>query len=222
VSARDEILARIGRATADVGGEEPVAWEAGGDPAAAYLRERPQTSAERRGLFLARLAEHGARAVAVANEEVAIAAALEESCARLGIGSAVAPADLCRAWLPAGLELTLDSPPLDLATLARAQCVVSAGALAIADTGTVVLDGGAGQGRRALSLVPDVHLCVVRASQLVGSVPEAIERLRPAVLGGRQLTLISGPSATSDIGFERVVGVHGPRTFELVLVDDSR
>ena len=91
-------------------------------------------------------------------------------------------------------------------------------AVAIAETGTFVLDGGAGQGRRALTLVPDLHICVVREDQVVGLVPEAVGKLEDAVRTGRPLTFVSGPSATSDIELDRVEGVHGPRVLHVVLV----
>lgn len=108
------------------------------------------------------------------------------------------------------LKLYLGAPR----TLDAADGVISTCAVAIAQTGTIVLDGSAGMGRRVLSLVPDYHLCVVRADQLVGSVPEALARLEAT----RPLTFISGPSATVDIEMVRVGGVHGPRRLEVIVV----
>ena len=126
----------------------------------------------------------------------------------------------CRgAWWPDGVDPLVDEPdePLDLAALDGSDGVITASALGIAETGTIVLDAGPGQGRRALTLVPDLHLCVVRTADVVGTVPEAIERLASAAADGRPITLVSGPSATRDIELERVEGVHGPRRLVVVV-----
>ena len=117
----------------------------------------------------------------------------------------------------AGLELVEDAG-LSVQELDGLDGALTGCAVAIAETGTFVLDGGVGQGRRALSLVPDLHVCVVREDQVVGLVPEAVEKLEDAVRAGRPLTFVSGPSATSDIELDRVEGVHGPRVLHVVVV----
>jgi L-lactate dehydrogenase complex protein LldG len=162
-----------------------------------------------------RLAEYKASVRRVSPAE--IPAAIAEACERRGVLRLVVPAGAQDAWIPDEV-LALRDPGLSNEDLDRSNGVVTGCRVAIAETGTIVLDGGADQGRRALGLVPDYHLCVVRADQIVGTVPEAIE-----VLGNdmrtapRPLTFISGPSATSDIEFRRVEGVHGPRTLEVLL-----
>ncbi len=129
-------------------------------------------------------------------------------------GSVVVPADLDPQWLTTVTSRVVnDSGQLAAPDLDDIDAVITASASAIAVTGTVVLDGGTGQGRRAISLVPDLHICVVRAEDIFGTVPETVARLDP----GRPLTWISGPSATSDIEMARVEGVHGPRTLVILV-----
>ncbi|MEV7674060.1 lactate utilization protein C [Streptomyces sp. NPDC088752] len=145
-----------------------------------------------------------------------LAALIARILAERGARGVVVPPGLPDGWLAATEAVRrTDEPPSSPYELDGVDAVVTGCAVAVAETGTIVLDGGPGQGRRALTLVPDLHLCVVRApEQVVASVPRALPRLDPT----RPLTWISGPSATSDIELDRVEGVHGPRTLEVILV----
>lgn len=202
-SAREAVLARVRTALADGYAPPPVPRD--------YQRtDRVPASLE---LFAERVEDY--RAVVHRTDEAGLAAVL----------AAALPGPQRRVVVPAGVpddwlaalegEVVRDDPPLSAHELDRCDSVLTTCAVGIAETGTVVLDGSAGQGRRALSLVPDHHVLVVRAAQVVGGVPAAVARLDPV----RPLTWISGPSATSDIELQRVEGVHGPRRLEVVLVE---
>lgn len=205
MSAREEMLRRI---------EAIVPTRPAAEIAAAY--DRIDRSYLRRhhqdgvlDLFAKRVADYRATVLRVPAAEVASAVA-ERLSARPG--SYGVPSDLPAAWTSA-----TDAPLVDdfsVASLDRLAGAVTGCAAAIAETGTIVLDHGAAQGPRALSLVPDYHLIVVLAEQVAPDVPEALERLDPS----RPLTFVSGPSATSDIELSRVEGVHGPRTLEVLVV----
>ena len=210
-SSRELILAR---ARAALAGEHEPAGEL---PIPRRYRNAgagSASAAELRSQFAERVADYGGTVRAGPREQIAellAAAAGAHGAKRLGV-----PAG--STWSIPGVELVADDPPLDVASLEALDGVVTACALAVAQTGTVVLDGGARSGRRALTLLPDLHICVVEESQLCERVPDAIAGLASAGLHARPLTFVSGPSATSDIGFERVEGVHGPRRLEIVLV----
>ena len=169
--------------------------------------------------FTERLEEYGVAVRRVAAAE--LPAAVAEWAQLRGVRRWVVPAGVPEAWLARldGVQRVADDAAPDV--LDAADAVVTACAVAVAETGTIALDAGPGQGRRAATLVPDAHLCVVRASQVVDGVPEAVARLHAAVVEGRPITFVSGPSATSDIELVRVAGVHGPRTLAVVLVDDA-
>ena len=130
------------------------------------------------------------------------------------------PPELPPSWLPANAELVTDRG-LTAQELDQLDGVLTGCTAAIAETGTIVLSGGPGEGRRALTLVPDLHVCVVRESQIVGSVPEAIASLGESSAKQRPITFISGPSATSDIELSRVEGVHGPRVLIVLVVSGA-
>ena len=219
MSAKETILTRIRTALADVEEREP-------------LKDVPSTWTYGAALgtedILADLVEkvedYKARVLRVRPDEVA--RAIADELRHLGTRSCVVPDGLDPAWVEAieGTDATVhrDDPPLDHATLNGIDTVVTGAAVAMADSGTIALDHGPDQGRRALTLLPDRHVCVVRAEQVVSDVPEGIARLREAVDARRPITWLSGGSATSDIELSRVEGVHGPRTLEVVLLSGPR
>ncbi|WP_394620263.1 lactate utilization protein C [Lentzea sp. JNUCC 0626] len=205
MSARDEVLGRIRAANA-----------AAGSPAAPPVpREYRRAGMHAPGsdavveLLVDRLLDYKAQVID-AREGTAGGVPTAISTALSSVdGPVLVPAGLPVGWCPAGVPDTGFSP----SELDGFAAVVTGSAAACATTGTIALDAGPDQGRRALTLVPDVHVCVVRTDQVVESVPELLARLDPV----RPTTFISGPSATSDIELERVEGVHGPRTLIVVL-----
>ena len=218
-TSRDQILARIRAANhADRDADADAAYaalsrrylRAHHDPAghdiAALFAER---AADYRAV-VERVAEPGPTALATA------VAGILATRAAAAPGSFVVPDGLPAEWLaelPSGITLARDEPRLAAAELDQMSGVVTGCAVAVAETGTIILDHGPGQGRRALTLVPDFHLVVVREDQIAADLADAFARLDPA----RPHTLISGPSATSDIELIRVEGVHGPRNLHVLL-----
>jgi L-lactate dehydrogenase complex protein LldG len=142
--------------------------------------------------------------------------AIATACRERGVNNLLIAPGLPKAWLPTGITLLHDDTPLPHDALDTSEGVLTGCRLGIAQTGTIVLDGGPGQGRRALSLVPDYHLCLIREEQIVGLVPEAIRTLQES--REHPITFISGASATSDIEFNRIEGVHGPRTLQIFVI----
>jgi L-lactate dehydrogenase complex protein LldG len=208
MTARAEIMARIDAALGPAPAVPDVhrAYHQAGSGAPAGA---PAVIAR----FCERAAEYRAtvRRVAAGGLQEAVA----QACREHGVRRLAVPPGAPR-HLP-GLELLIDDPPISAHGLDQVDGVLTGCALAIADTGTIVLDGGERSGRRALSLVPDFHVCIVEAERIHASVPDAIAALAPAAAEGRPLTFVSGPSATSDIELERVEGVHGPRTLVILV-----
>jgi L-lactate dehydrogenase complex protein LldG len=201
MNARDEIFGRIRLALADRPATTVIPREYHG--VSGTELDDPVALLERR------LVDYKATVRRCSTEEIpaVVAAAFK------GRGSVVVPPGLPAAWV-AGLDDVLhDDPPIAVHELDATGGVITGCAVAIALTGTIVLDHGAGQGRRALTLVPDYLLAVVRLDQIVAGVPDAIAVLDPT----KPQTWISGPSATSDIELNRVEGVHGPRVLEVII-----
>ena len=209
MATREEVLGRVRAALVDVPDDEDVEVPRG------YRRARPQPegTVER---FRERVADY--HAVIELVPPAGVAAAVASALRAVGARRVAVPLGLPGEWTAdAGVELVPDAPPLSVADLDAVDAVLTGSVVGIAETGTIVLESGELCGRRALSLVPDVHVCVVRAADVVDDVPAAVARLRP----DRPLTWISGPSATSDIELDRVEGVHGPRTLHVLVVTEG-
>jgi L-lactate dehydrogenase complex protein LldG len=205
-SAREEVLGRIRTALGETRAPVP-------DVARDYRQEHPATGQELLGLLVDRVEDYRATVLRCSPAEIGatVRAALDQALSGgWSAGDVVVAPGLDAGWRPAGCDVDDDRPAVELASRAAS---VTAVAVAIAETGTLVLDGSPACGRRALSLLPDCLVCVVTADQVVGGVPEGLARLDPL----RPLTMVSGPSATSDIELQRVEGVHGPRTLMVVL-----
>jgi len=203
VSGREEILGRVRAAL----GPERRQVEVPRD-----YRRGLYAAGDVLDVFAERVEDYRATVTRVRSADVA--GAVRDALAARGADRVAAAPGLDPSWLPAGVELIVDDPPLPVPVLDSLDGAVTGCAVGIAETGTIVLDGSPACGRRILTLIPDYHLCVVRADQVVGGVPEAVGALDPA----RPLTFVSGPSATSDIELDRVEGVHGPRTLAVLLV----
>jgi L-lactate dehydrogenase complex protein LldG len=214
VSARDDVLARIAAAQQAASPPElpyesiERTYRSGSDHDHQQVVER----------LVDRLIDYKAlvRRCPVAGVPTDVARAVADR----GLRSVAVPDDLDQEWLVRLDDVVIrpdnaDDSRLSATDLDKIDGVITACAVAVAETGTLILDGSAGTGRRILTLIPDYHLCVVLPHQVVADVPQAIARLEPT----RPLTMISGPSATSDIELNRVEGVHGPRTLEVIIVE---
>ncbi|MGQ5264495.1 LutC/YkgG family protein [Micromonospora sp. ZYX-F-536] len=191
----------LGRLRAALGGTPPTPGEVPRD-------YRPASGAGDLDVLVHRLTDYRATVHRCADGEVA-----QVVDGILGGRRVVVPPGLPRHWLPDTVDVLTDDD-LPREQVAGADGVVTAAAVAVAETGTVILDASPDQGRRVITLLPDVHICVLRTDQVVAGVPDALARLHPH----RPLTWISGPSATSDIELNRVEGVHGPRNLHVVIV----
>jgi L-lactate dehydrogenase complex protein LldG len=220
-SARDEILARVRAAQGNTATEAagPGRATAAQLTGRAYRRSDPRPHDELVALFCARVDDYRAQVERV--EHAHVTEAIAAAAARHGAHRFAIPPELRDGYRPSQLELIADST-LAARELDRLDGVITGCTVAIAETGTIALSAAADEGPRRLSLVPDLHICVVGERQIVGTVPEAITQLGEIVRGERRpLTLISGPSATSDIELQRIEGVHGPRKLVVLVVSGT-
>lgn len=214
MTAREEVLRRIRTALADrpSAPEIPRDYRGAGETGTGGISD----SGELVQLFAERVADY--RAQVTGCTPAALATTIADRLAAHGIRSVAVDGSLPSEWLAASkASVRADEPELTVAELDATDGVVTVCRCGIATTGTIVLDHGPGQGRRALTLVPDYHLVVVAADRIVADVPDAIALLD----AGSVQTWISGPSATSDIELDRVEGVHGPRRLDVVIVQSE-
>lgn len=207
MDSRDRILAAVRSATHDAIDPSPTRDYRSG------LDDRELVGRDLVDLFVERVDDHRAEVHVVSRTELPLR--VGQVLGAHKVRSLVVPHDVDARWLSTThARLVRDDPSVTARQLDEVDAVVTGCAAAVAVTGTIVLDSGPRQGRRMITLIPDLHLCIVAAEAIVGSVPEAVRRLDPY----RPLTWISGPSATSDIELDRVEGVHGPRTLVVLVV----
>ena len=222
-SAREEVLHRvrdaIGVPAGDLPAKVPGNLPDNMVPPAPVAREyrtsgdHPAGSPELVDLLVDRLEDYKATVFRCEDDDESISAAVSAALRGAGAKSAVVPTGLAPVWSCLAPGVVVDTNELTAGQLDEIHAVVTGSAVAIAETGTIVLDSGPTCGRRIISLVPDIHVCVVHVTDVVHSVPEGLALLDPV----RPITFISGPSATSDIELSRVEGVHGPRTLIVVI-----
>ncbi|MCL2751095.1 MAG: LUD domain-containing protein [Coriobacteriia bacterium] len=173
-------------------------------------------------VFIDRLTDYKAT-VARASNSAEVSKLVFGFLREVGAKSVVVPPGINKAWLSATVVSSIrvlgDSPALSKQTLNKTSAVITAASAAIAETGTIILDHRANQGRRVISLLPDTHICIVKADQILESVSDTGKKLSPSLKEKRPMTWISGPSATVDIELIRVEGVHGPRNLFVIIVD---
>lgn len=211
MSARDEILGRIRAALGPAAPPSP-------DSSAKFSVDDgpPDQPGALVARFVERVEDYRATVTRADTEDLReVVAAI---CGRHGVATLAVPDGLPEAWVPAGVA-ALPADATAIRALANVDGVLTTCLLGVAETGTIALDGGPGQGPRVATLLPDLHICVVEATRIVPGVAELTEAMATAVREhGRPLTLVSGPSATSDIELDRVEGVHGPRRLEVVVL----
>jgi L-lactate dehydrogenase complex protein LldG len=218
--------ATAGSASRNGGATAGTAAEGHVDIPRDYVRRGDMAVSARQERFVERLKEYDAEVMEC--EPNGLAAAVAAQLAASGRRRFVTPEGLPPEWLAPGFEWKIDGN-LDISDVEQAEGVVTACFCGVADSGTIVLHHGPAEGRRVITLLPDWHLCVVRASQVVETLPEYFDRCREQGTGNREqrarklpklVTWISGPSATADIEMTRIKGVHGPRFLNVILVKD--